>query len=154
MRMQIRVWIWDPGIFLTLYPRSRMEKNRIRDKHPGSATLLVSLITVPVLIRPALLLGSAHDSISQLCGRLRHLCLRPLPGSRSARRISPAGARGQPPHPRLLPIGQPSAWDLAPIGRRDSRRTGDFRGRFLRCGRSGRGPPVPVGSGRWPAVYI
>ncbi len=29
----------DPGIFLTLDPGSGMEKNRIRDKHPGSATL-------------------------------------------------------------------------------------------------------------------
>ncbi len=30
----------DPGIFLTLDPGSGMEKIRIRDKHPGSATLL------------------------------------------------------------------------------------------------------------------
>ncbi len=29
----------DPGIFLTLDPGSGMEKNRIRDKHPGSARL-------------------------------------------------------------------------------------------------------------------
>jgi hypothetical protein len=29
----------DPGIFLTLDPGSGMVKIRIRDKHPGSATL-------------------------------------------------------------------------------------------------------------------
>jgi hypothetical protein len=34
----------DPGIFLTLDPRSGMEKIRIRDKHPGSATLSVSVL--------------------------------------------------------------------------------------------------------------
>jgi hypothetical protein len=31
----------DPGIFLSLNPGSGMEKIRIRDKHPGSATLLL-----------------------------------------------------------------------------------------------------------------
>ncbi len=33
--------LWDPGIFLTLDPGSGMEKIRIRNKHPGSATLLL-----------------------------------------------------------------------------------------------------------------
>jgi hypothetical protein len=47
------MWIRDPGIFLTLDRGSGMEKNRIRDKHPVSATLLVILITV--LIRPVFL---------------------------------------------------------------------------------------------------
>jgi hypothetical protein len=32
----------DPGIFLTLDPGSGIEKIRIRDKHPRSATLLKS----------------------------------------------------------------------------------------------------------------
>jgi hypothetical protein len=32
----------DPGIFLTLDPGSGMGKIRIRDKHPGSATLPAS----------------------------------------------------------------------------------------------------------------
>jgi hypothetical protein len=34
----------DPGIFLTLDPGSRIKKfgSEIRDKHPGSTTLLVS----------------------------------------------------------------------------------------------------------------
>jgi hypothetical protein len=35
--------IRDPGIFLTLNPGSGIGKIRIRDKHPGSATLLTSL---------------------------------------------------------------------------------------------------------------
>jgi hypothetical protein len=33
--------IRDPGIFLTLDPGFGMGKNQIRDKHPGSATLVV-----------------------------------------------------------------------------------------------------------------
>jgi hypothetical protein len=37
----MRIRIRDPGIFLTLDPGSGMGKIRIRDKHPGSATLLV-----------------------------------------------------------------------------------------------------------------
>ncbi len=37
MRMRLR----DPGIFLILDPRPRMEKIRIRDTQPGSATLHV-----------------------------------------------------------------------------------------------------------------
>jgi hypothetical protein len=49
MRLQIR----DSGIFLTLDPGwkkfvSGMEKIRIRDKHPGSATLANSLFKVSV----------------------------------------------------------------------------------------------------------
>jgi hypothetical protein len=37
----MRIWIRDPGIFLTLDPGSGMEKfgSEIRNKHPGSATL-------------------------------------------------------------------------------------------------------------------
>ncbi len=35
----------DPGIFLTLDPGSGMGKIRIRDKHPGSATQLISTVT-------------------------------------------------------------------------------------------------------------
>jgi hypothetical protein len=44
MRMQIR----DPGIFLTLDPGAGMEKIRIRDKHPGFATLLFIVNKVPL----------------------------------------------------------------------------------------------------------
>ncbi len=36
----------DPGIFFTLDPGSGMEKIRIRDKHPGSATLVDRLSIV------------------------------------------------------------------------------------------------------------
>jgi hypothetical protein len=34
----------DPGIFLTLDPGLGMEKIQIRDKHPGSATLLLYFV--------------------------------------------------------------------------------------------------------------
>jgi hypothetical protein len=44
MRMRIR----DPGIFLTLDPGAGMEKIRIRDKHPGFATLLFIVNKVPL----------------------------------------------------------------------------------------------------------
>jgi hypothetical protein len=37
--MLIRIQIWDPEIFLTLDLGSEIEKIRIRDKHPGPATL-------------------------------------------------------------------------------------------------------------------
>jgi hypothetical protein len=39
--MRIRMRIREPEIFLTLDPGSGMEKIRIRDKHPGSATLVL-----------------------------------------------------------------------------------------------------------------
>ncbi len=41
MRTRIR----DPEIFSTLDPGYGMEKIRIRDKHPGSATLFVVFLT-------------------------------------------------------------------------------------------------------------
>jgi|688.fasta_scaffold2681812_2 hypothetical protein len=38
------MWIRDPGILLTLDPGSEMEKIRIRDKHPGSATFAFNVL--------------------------------------------------------------------------------------------------------------
>jgi hypothetical protein len=41
--MRIRIWDQISVIFLTLDQGSGMEKIRIRDKHPGSATLLTPI---------------------------------------------------------------------------------------------------------------
>ncbi len=37
----MRIRMRDPGIFLTLDPGPGMEKIRIRDKHPGSASCFI-----------------------------------------------------------------------------------------------------------------
>jgi hypothetical protein len=41
--MLMRIRIRDPGIFLTLDPGSKKFGSEIRDKHPGSATLVIKV---------------------------------------------------------------------------------------------------------------
>jgi hypothetical protein len=75
MRMRIR----DTGIFLTLDPGSGMEKIRIRDKHPGSATLEKQLGNCNL---------HAGGSLAS-CGRMSPCLWGPAPPRRKCRTYPP-----------------------------------------------------------------